>query len=302
MNRESFYEEVVSKLKEHYGEGFEISISYIPKNNGIIKTAFNIRPENNNISPTIYAEQFFEMYSGGTSIEEIVNYVIDVYENSEANTMTVDTDELFDYECIKDKLAVKVVSKVRNLDMIDKFVTREFLDLLIIPVICIEKDASGIKTVRVDKNIASKWNNVSYDEIVDTAIANNKRIFETTCRSLSDVITNLIGLVDDEVPEVPIKVLSNREGVNGASAILDTESLDMLYADIGSFFIIPSSVHELLCIPVDNNNASDILALVKEVNNTQVMPEEILSYNIYHYDGNVVSVIFADSKEGDENV
>ena len=41
MNREEFYEVVLDKLKERYEEGCEITINYVPKNNGIIRTAFN---------------------------------------------------------------------------------------------------------------------------------------------------------------------------------------------------------------------------------------------------------------------
>ena len=40
MNREEFYEVVLDKLKERYEEGCEITINYVPKNNGIIRTAF----------------------------------------------------------------------------------------------------------------------------------------------------------------------------------------------------------------------------------------------------------------------
>ena len=53
----------------------------------------------------------------------------------------------------------------------------------------------------------------------------------------------------------------------------------------GDFFILPSSIHEVLIVP-DNGNMSlsDLEAMVKEVNATQVAPEDKLTDSVYHYD------------------
>ena len=53
----------------------------------------------------------------------------------------------------------------------------------------------------------------------------------------------------------------------------------------GSFYIIPSSVHEVLILPSDNTDDSiKIREMIKEVNDTQIAAEEILSYSLYFYD------------------
>ena len=53
----------------------------------------------------------------------------------------------------------------------------------------------------------------------------------------------------------------------------------------GDFYIIPSSIHETLLFPAkDVENYHDLEAMVREVNETQVLPEERLSDNVYHYD------------------
>lgn len=52
-----------------------------------------------------------------------------------------------------------------------------------------------------------------------------------------------------------------------------------------SFYIIPSSIHELLLLPSDNTDDSDkIREMIKEINDTQVAAEEILSYSLYFYE------------------
>lgn len=52
-----------------------------------------------------------------------------------------------------------------------------------------------------------------------------------------------------------------------------------------SFFILPSSIHELLIIP-DNGNfdLKSLEHMVKEVNATTVDPADQLTDNVYHYD------------------
>lgn len=52
----------------------------------------------------------------------------------------------------------------------------------------------------------------------------------------------------------------------------------------GDFYIIPSSVHELLLIPQDFGDPSDLIELVKNINATEVSPEDFLSNSIYEYD------------------
>ena len=53
----------------------------------------------------------------------------------------------------------------------------------------------------------------------------------------------------------------------------------------GDFYVLPSSIHEVLLVR-DNGEmtAKDLEAIVREVNATQVAPEEQLTDHVYHYD------------------
>ena len=53
----------------------------------------------------------------------------------------------------------------------------------------------------------------------------------------------------------------------------------------GDFYILPSSLHEVLIVP-DNGEMGlkDLEAMVKEVNATQVAPADKLTDSVYHYD------------------
>ena len=53
----------------------------------------------------------------------------------------------------------------------------------------------------------------------------------------------------------------------------------------GDFFVLPSSIHEILLIPDDGEQSINFLRdMVREVNATEVSPAEKLTDNVYHYD------------------
>ena len=53
----------------------------------------------------------------------------------------------------------------------------------------------------------------------------------------------------------------------------------------GSYFILPSSVHEILLLADDGSmSAQELSAMVSAVNSQEVMPEEQLGSEAYHYD------------------
>ena len=126
-------------------------------------------------------------------------------------------------------------------------------------------------------------------EIWDTA-------YENTRQSL--IATNLYsaikeghdrGYLDEDPGELfdlggmNVYVVTNFETVRGAAAILIREAMEKLWEMIGDFYILPSSVHEL--IVSTDMPPEDLKDMVREVNDSEYVDEdELLSYNIYRYD------------------
>ena len=52
----------------------------------------------------------------------------------------------------------------------------------------------------------------------------------------------------------------------------------------GDYYLIPSSVHEFILLPVDQErSAEELKEMIVEVNSTELTPEEILSDQLYLY-------------------
>ena len=79
-------------------------------------------------------------------------------------------------------------------------------------------------------------------------------------------------------------VISNKSSIKGASAILNKKVLKEFAQklNISKFLVLPSSVHEMLLLPyTDEIDIEEFSQMVKEVNCSQVKPEERLTDRAY---------------------
>ena len=62
--------------------------------------------------------------------------------------------------------------------------------------------------------------------------------------------------------------------------------LERVFAKIGSFYVLPSSVHEVLILPDDGEpKARDLNEMIRTINENEVLPQDRLSDIAYHFDG-----------------
>ena len=86
---------------------------------------------------------------------------------------------------------------------------------------------------------------------------------------------------------------------NGAASVLDKDTMETISEMLGGdFVVIPSSIHEVIILPMDDNVDKDELeGIIREVNTGQVAPEERLSYHAYQYDSGKHALMRMDKKE-----
>ena len=65
-----------------------------------------------------------------------------------------------------------------------------------------------------------------------------------------------------------------------------------------SFYLLPSSVHEFIAVGEEFvNSPEELIAMVKEVNMTQVRPDEVLTDSVYYFDKAVDKLTLAAEKK-----
>lgn len=88
-------------------------------------------------------------------------------------------------------------------------------------------------------------------------------------------------------------VLTNKEQINGANALVCPEVLQNIYKEFGEpYYVLPSSTHELILAKDSSGLTQDELRqMVQQVNVSSVTPDVLLSYNLFHYDGRKLSAV-----------
>lgn len=99
------------------------------------------------------------------------------------------------------------------------------------------------------------------------------------------------GETGDSLPEeleqkIGVYMLTNDTGINGAFCLLYDDVIKNFAKEQNwNVYILPSSVHELMLVPEQEDTALEFLAeLVVEANQTAVGLIDLLSDNIYYYD------------------
>ena len=265
-------------------ENLEAKLQDVEKLEGN-KIGICVREKGSNVGVVIYPEQF---EAEATTVGEITGKVIEIFESRKENIarMTGAGNE--------------ITEKIKNLDVYAKLVprndvflsgkaNRDFLDMNIIYYVCVGETNDGMETYTVTTSMCEAYG-VTEEELFKGAL-NNITDDIVAHRSLSAVLTSFGYHIDGvENPEEifePMTVLTNRNHTFGASLIIKEEVLDkaMERMHTDELIILPSSIHEVLVINANaiERDIASFREMVKAVNDTEVKPNEILSYNVYTY-------------------
>lgn len=92
----------------------------------------------------------------------------------------------------------------------------------------------------------------------------------------------------DDIPhaEIPMIVVTNKDRVNGAATMFYPGVMNEIGEKLGrNFFVLPSSLHETIVVPDDGSmDFKELLAMVTEINETEVDTRDKLTDQVYHYD------------------
>ena len=298
---ERIKEEIASLLPEENIE--KIRIQSVEKNNGKTYTGLVILTEGSNIAPTIYMEQYYEEYLNGRYYHNILKDIAEVY-ISHKPTEDFDVSKVLSYENAKDNIICKLINYEQNKEMLQNMPHRKVEDLAIIYQIKVPDFAEDeMATVKLN-NAHMQRLGVDEETLYKVAMENTKRLMPPSLEdmlgflklSMGADMANMLDLDLDEAEDmientyngmIPMYILSNSKKINGAISILDPDTMDKMAAIIGEkYFVIPSSVHEVIVIPFngDYQEYKRYEQMVEEVNATQLSPEEILSGRMYMVD------------------
>ena len=198
------------------------------------------------------------------------------------------------------KLFVKLSDLEANGDGLKDVPHRTFAgDLALTAHILLSNDSGTQASVRVTYDVLKRLN-MTEDELFDTAIENARSIKPMELMAIGSVLINMMGedAVDDMLgtaePAVPMIVANAADSLNGAAVMAYPDFMDKAASALGcdEFWIIPSSIHEVLLVPSGTASGRDLTLMIQDVNGTQVAPEEVLSWHPYYCNGKEITPVF----------
>ena len=295
-----FAEVVKAGLEEEHPE-CSIMVHKVTKNNNRVLTGISIRSKEVNLAPTIYMDGYYNDYKKGRPMVEILAEVERAYNTYKAE-QDFDVSSITDFNHVQDKICYKLVNRDKNKELLADAPYLPFCDLAVIFYVVVSEDSVGTGTVTIHNNLMEMWGNPDIKELYRIAKNNTQRRYKGRVSNMMEIMGEIISHSADNVdPDVvdaffemdsvyednmmPMFVATNNKKVNGAGVILYDGLLRTFAEKIGGdFYILPSSVHEVIFVPANGDmDARYLIQMVKEVNATEVSPDEVLSDNVYMY-------------------
>lgn len=283
MTYKEFIENIVKEVGKKMGDNYSVTSTEVLKNNDIRLTGIVINKEEIDISPTIYLEEPYRQYQDGVPLQEIRDEIIKLYEKHVLD-INLDMEFFRDFSEVKERIFYKLINHDKNKELLMKVPHFKWNDLAIVFYYAMNEVTFRKASILLYNNHLDMWGK-SAMEIYQTAQRNMIQSMPELLMPMHKVMEELTGIEMEETKH-SLYVLTNREKIYGASAMLYSEKIKELANELETdLLILPSSIHEVLLLPDEGEQEYDSFRrMVNEVNITQVDPEEILSFNLYRYD------------------
>ena len=282
MDFQDFINQVVDCIPEYLlqYEIDKIHIEQVHKNNGIICTGMAICLKGESITPNIYLEYFYNLYKGGQNMEDVLGLIRDEYNQAHNNIITKSYNDLSENN-LDECLFLKLVNYEKNKDMLADCPHIRFLDLAITFRFLVRKDEEGIASAIIRNKDMESWS-ISEEELYKIGKENGRKLFKPSITPLENILSDILDGIET-ADCYGIQVLTNDIGINGA-IYMAYEDILKEYADSidSDLYILPSSIHEVLLLPYDEEiKKGDLASMVKDINEYVVDDMDFLSDEVY---------------------
>ncbi len=236
-------------------------------------------------------KEIFKDVNEGESMDHAVYKMVNTIE---ANIDVVKTKEgdvksfITDYEQVKDHTYLRLIPG--DSPVLGETPHRMIEDMALVVNAHLESfsDENGRSCVVITRPLMEMYGIDEAQLFADAeknSLANEPIVFTP----LGDMIKSLIEAEEIPSPEdvgIVTYIATNKSGFHGAAVAGYPEFAEKAAEAIGgSFYMLPSSVHEFILIKDDGKpNAKDLNKMIRNVNETVLEPRDILASQCYHYD------------------
>lgn len=284
------------------------------KNNGVVRRGVAIWSSDRKISMNIYLEEYYEAYKEGRSCGGILQQLAEHYERNKLKQERLIEAVGLDFEEVREKIIFQVVNMKKNKQLLQQRPYHELGNgLAMIYAQLVELDGENIFTTPITRERAQLYG-YDMEQMKEDAVRNTVRELPPVIANMEDMLREIMEMPGENgrsrtvsledaardpelisrhastewlvLTENRMFVLTNNARTLGAAALYYPGAQEQIARAVGgSYYVLPSSTHELIILPDTGDlNPAELEGMVKEINETQVALEAFLSDQVLRYD------------------
>lgn len=289
MDLMSFKKEFVSMCRDALCEagpvGMEIEERKVHKAQRGELNGLLFMKEGLECAPTFYVEDFYKAYKEGIPITDLSHEAIEAAARSMdlAGLIAHNTYEMFgDTERIR----VRLLNKVKNRNYLKGIPCRELGCGFVYIAEIIHGEYRAVITEDVMKDYG-----LAADELFDIAVRNTVKNLPALMQDLAESVINgpaeCVNLLEQPAGTLaagagPAFVLTNSSLYWGAGALFYPGVIDRIHELLdGDFYILPSSVHEMIIARAEGQDPQQLVDLIRSANRSVVDDNDVLADDLF---------------------
>lgn len=289
MTYQEFLKELTAYLRRELPDGTRMHLSQVLKTNGLRLDCITFSAPGLTVSPAVYPEDYFSRLSTcslASLADEILSLYRDISRHSPDTSLFTNPSRLRPY------VVFRLIQQKQNRELLEDLPHIPFLDLAIVFYLllpCGDHAMTGSALIRHEH--LRSWH-MTVQDLADLARENTPRLLKQELLPMEEMLRQLLTpeaaealFTDDRNERCPLYVLTNRLQLYGAGCMLYDGVLETFATARGcDLYVLPSSVHEVLLMPVSEKFSKEELdEMILQVNREHVSREDILSDHVYRY-------------------
>ena len=283
--------DLVSKEVEDRGlEGISMKLTTVESPDGMTDRLM-VSVDDSKMSMAFRLKEIYQSVEDGEDIDHAVFKMVNTIEDNISFVKEKEQDVksfISDYEKVKDNTYLRLIPG--DSPILKSTPHRMIEDMALVVNVHLDSfsDEHGKSCVVITKPLMEMYGIDEAQLFADAeknSLANEPIVF----KPLLDMVKDLIS--KDEIPNpedvgIVTYIATNTSGFQGAAVAGYPDFCEKAAEAIGgSFYMLPSSVHEFILIKDDGTpKAKDLNRMIKNVNETVLEPRDVLSAQCYHYD------------------
>ena len=283
--------------------GIKVEVQMVDKIQGESYLGVRIDRGDGLAAPVLNLEPHFQGMKNFKTYENVVSDMLEKAETVLRDMPQVGLADLDKYDRVKEGLIMQVISVKGNEERLAGMPHRNMEDMAVVYRVMMDSPYRGGEMSFLVTNSIMQGYGITPEQLYADASYNMSQNIQYSIRPLFNVLADMNPVfADDPMPEPDntLFVCTNERGMYGAGAVAHPEFMDEAAKKLqGNFFVLPSSIHEVLLLKDDGHtDYHALLDMVTAINATEVQPQDRLTDNVYHVDA--VERVFETAKHFNE--